>query len=298
MTSQFDTISEIGERLKSYRIGKGLTPDDIAKKTGVSRAAIYRYESGQPIRVDVLGKIADLLGVSLTSLLGVGSEYISSALTFFERMRQIERTADQISVLFGPVSYLLTTSEFDKNLSAVLHESVPKNAANRSALETQINQIIDILADRKATYLARRPSIVSLVAASELEQFLRYGFVGKLHTNGKILEERRKIARIEVENIIEQLRNPPIGVQIGVVVDSMPGSSFQIFRKGNDAQVAVSPFRLGAFPNIRIGVATITSAKEAVELHQDVTERLWRNSLKGQDAIACLNGLLLMETTV
>ena len=297
MTSQFDTISEIGERLKSYRIGKGLTPDDIAKKTGVSRAAIYRYESGQPIRVDVLGKIADLLEVSLTSLLGVGSEYISSALTFFERMRQIEKTADQISVLFGPISYLLTTPEFDEYLGVVLHESVPEHAANRSALEADINQIIEVLADRKATYLKRRPNIVSLVAASELEQFLRYGFVGKLDASGELLKERRKIARIEVENIIEQLRNPPIGVQIGVVVDSMPGSSFQVFRKGTDAQVAVSPFRLGAFPNIRIGVATITSAKEAVELHQIVTERLWKNSLKGQDAIGCLKGLLLTEST-
>ena len=143
-------ISEIGDRLKSYRLGAGLTPEEVAKETGISVASLYRYESGQPIRVDALGKLADLLDVSLASLFGVGSENISSAVTFFERLRQIEAEADQITVLFGPVPYLLTTDKYDELLPQVLLESVPETAANREGLESSISQLVDILKRRTA----------------------------------------------------------------------------------------------------------------------------------------------------
>jgi hypothetical protein len=101
---------------------------------------LYRYESGQPIRVDALGKLADLLDVSLASLFGVGSENISSAVTFFERLRQIEAEADQITVLFGPVPYLLTTDRYDDLLPQVLMESVPETAANRRVLSRSLSK--------------------------------------------------------------------------------------------------------------------------------------------------------------
>jgi len=292
MTSQYETILHVGERLRAFRIGKGLTPDEVAAETGISRAAIYRYEAGQPIRVDALGKIADLLGVSLASLFGVGSEFISSALTFFDRMRQLEATADQISVLFGPVSYLLTTEKFDDGLRALLLESVPEAAANRHSLDSQMDQVVEVLLQRKAAYLQRRPNIVSLVSAAELEQLLSFGLVGKQGVTGEELSERKLAARFEVENILKMLIDQPMGVQIGLVEDSLPGASFQIFRNQTSAQVAVSPFRLGLYANVRVGVGTITSAQESVQLHQEVTADLWRNSRKGGDAISRVKEIL------
>jgi transcriptional regulator with XRE-family HTH domain len=292
MTSQYEAILHVGERLRAFRIGKGLTPDDVALQTGISRAAIYRYEAGQPIRVDALGKIADFLGISLASLFGVGSEFISSSLTFFERMLQLESTADQISVLFGPISYLLTTDSFDTQLREVLSESVPAAAPDRQSLDKHIDQILDVLGARKAAYMKRRPSLISLVSVAELEQLLSVGFVGRQGITGEELDRRIDTARIEVENILRLLTDQPMGVQIGLVEDSLPGASFQIFRSGGTAQVAVSPFRLGLYANIRIGVATITSAQESVQLHQDVTAQLWRNSRKGDDAIERVRELL------
>lgn len=292
MSTQHDAILQVGERLRSYRIGKGLSPEEVASKAGISRAAIYRYESGQPIKVDVLGRIADLLDVSLTSLFGVGSEYIDSAVTFFERMKQIEASVEQISVLFGPISYLLTTDRFDEALGDVLLESVPENAPDRESLSMEVQQILTTLRERKATFKKRQPNIVSLVSSAELEQFAQLGFVGCQNIDAATLAKRREIARLEIENIIDLIANQPMGVQIGVVEDSTPGSSFQIFRNGSQAQVAVSPFRLGTYPNVRIGVATITSAQESVALHQKVTEQLWRNSLKGQAAVDRLSAIL------
>ena len=67
--------------------------------------------------------MAKTLGVSLPNLLGVGVEYISSSINFFERMRQIELQTQHISVLFGPVSYLLTTENYDETLKLSLIES-------------------------------------------------------------------------------------------------------------------------------------------------------------------------------
>ena len=35
--------------MKKYRIIKGLTPNELAKKIGVSRQVVYRYESGEVV---------------------------------------------------------------------------------------------------------------------------------------------------------------------------------------------------------------------------------------------------------
>ncbi|PLS20432.1 helix-turn-helix domain-containing protein [Neptunicoccus cionae] len=292
MTSQYQMISDIGRRLKSYRLGAGLTPEEVAAATGISRAAIYRYESGQPIRVDALGKIADLLDVSLASLFGVGSENISSAITFFERLRQIESEVDQITVLFGPVPYLLTTDAYDEMLPQVLRESVPETAANRDGLENTISQLMDILLQRKQQFRERKPNIIGLVSATDLEQFVASGFVGNLHGGAPVPAERFEVARQEIRNIQSLIEEQPIGMQIGIVQDSMPSTIFQILRKGTSAQVATSPFRLGASANVRIGVATITAAEESVKLHQSVAERIWQQSLKGQEATELLQRIM------
>jgi transcriptional regulator with XRE-family HTH domain len=278
------STADVGRRLRAFRMGAGLTPEDLAAKAGVSRAAIYRYESGKPPKVDTLGKIADLLGVSLPTLLGVGIEYVASAVSFFERMRQLEEDVDQITVMFGPISYLLTTDRYDDLLPMVLDESIPEDVGDRKTAIREIGALMDILKTRKETFRRRTPSIVSLVSAAELDEFGRVGFVGAHNHPSVNLAERQKAARDEIENIVHMLREQPIGVQIGVVIDSMPGASFQIFKRADKAQVAVSPFRLGSFANIRVGVATITAAAEAVQLYGGMTDRLWRRSLKGDQA--------------
>ncbi|WP_437354022.1 helix-turn-helix domain-containing protein [Neorhizobium petrolearium] len=278
------STEDVGRRLRAFRMGAGLTPEELAARAGVSRAAIYRYESGKPPKVDTLGKIADLLGVSLPTLLGVGVEYIASAISFFERMRQMEEDVDQITVMFGPVSYLLTTDRYDELLPKVLDESIPQDVGDRAAAVREIGALVDILQTRKETFRRRRPNIVSLVSAAELEEFGRVGFIGAYNPPGVKLSERQAAARDEIGNIVRMLREQPIGVQIGVVIDSMPGASFQIFKRADKAQVAVSPFRLGSFANIRVGVATITAAAEAVHLYGGMTDQLWRRSLKGDQA--------------
>jgi hypothetical protein len=54
----------------------------------------------------------------------------------------------------------------------------------------------------------------------------------------------------------------------------------------------MSPFRLGGEPNVRVGVATITSAPDGVALHEETINEMWSRSLKGQAAAECLRRLL------
>lgn len=291
----FLNLEDIGRRLKAFRMGAGLTPEDLAAAAKVSRAAVYRYESGQPIRIDTLSRIAEKLDVSLPTLLGVGVEYISSAVSFFERMRQLEETVDQIHVLFGPVSYLLTTDLFDQTLRDVLDESVPLDIADRDRATRDIETLMKIFQARKANFRQQKPSIISLVSASELDQFQRSGFIGAFDPPGVDLEMRREIARNEIKNIVRILREQPIGVQVGIVIDSMPGASFQLFKQGGGTQVAVSPFRLSAFANVRLGVATISAAPEAVKLYGEMMERLWKRSLKGEQAARFIEVQILKD---
>src|SRR5687767_16010718 len=120
MPPRFD---DIGHRLKAFRLGSGLSAEEIAQRLGISRTALYRFEKGEVVKIDTLEKLAELLDVSLPTLLGVGVEYIPSAVTYFERMRQIEESAEQIIVLAGPISYLLASAAFETALQEVLRES-------------------------------------------------------------------------------------------------------------------------------------------------------------------------------
>jgi hypothetical protein len=88
------------------------------------------------------------------------------------------------------------------------------------------------------------------------------------------------------------LREQPMGIQIGIVREPVPATSFQIFRQADRTVLAISPFRLGEQPNIRLGVALITSAPEAMTLHEDIAARLWQQSLKGSEAASYLEAMI------
>lgn len=285
-------FSDIGARLRAYRLGKGLTPDALARKLGISRAALYRAEKGEIRKIEMLTSIAQELGVSLSSLMGVGVEYVSSATAFFERMRQLEENCQQIIGLFSPVSYLLTSDDYDAMLAEVMHESIPDGTDPEGTSARTVDALIEVLRRRKKAFRLLRPLIVSLISSADLERFLLHGIVGRHDLSPEIVERRRAMARREAEYIQSLLLDQPIGIQIGIVREPVPATSFQIFRQADRSVLAISPFRLGEQPNIRLGVALITSAPEAMNLHEDIAARLWRDSMKGADAADYLQAMI------
>jgi len=257
-------FDDIGNRLKAFRLGSGLAAEEIAQRLGISRTALYRCEKGELAKIETLENLAALLKVSVPTLLGVGVEYIASAVAYFERMRQIEELAEHIIVLAGPISYVLASDGFDGALGEVLRESVPDAVKTRARALAQIDELMAVLRQRKEAYRRRRPAIVNLIAAAEMERFLRNGLVGRHDLPAKMRRARRVLARAEAEHFTALMENEPIGVQIGIVLDTLPHTSFQIFRQPDRQILALSPFRLGEEPNIRVGVAMITSAPEAL----------------------------------
>jgi len=226
------------------------------------------------------------------TLLGVGVEYVASAVSYFERMRQIEETAEHIIVLAGPISYVLSSDAFDRTLGDVLRESVPDGIVNRDRAAAQIDELMDVLKQRKECYRRRRPAIVNLIAAAEMQRFLCNGLVGRLDLPETVRRERRRLARAEAEHFTALMEDEPIGVQIGIVLDTLPHTSFQIFRQPDRRILALSPFRLGEEPNIRVGVAMITSAPEALALHEKMARELWASALKGPAAVRFMREMM------
>jgi transcriptional regulator with XRE-family HTH domain len=283
---------EVGQRLKAFRLGSGLTADEIAQKIGISRTALYRTEKGDLAKIETLEKLSELLKVSMPTLLGVGIEYIPSAVSYFERIRQLEETAEHLVVLAGPISFLLASDRFDSALEQVLRESISTNVPDQVRAHADVGKIMEILHVRKQTYRRRRPSIVNLISTRQIEQFLNNGMVGSQRLSVDDYTKRHEMARHELEYLASLIREESIGVQIGLVSDNLPHNGFQIFRQSERSTLTISPFRLGEQPNIRVGVAMATSAPEALSLHQNVVVEAWRTALKGAAAAEYLDRLL------
>ena len=67
-------------RLRAFRLGSGMSAEEIAKRIGISRTALYRFEKGEVVKIETLERLAELLEVSLPTLLGVGIMAGSSSL--------------------------------------------------------------------------------------------------------------------------------------------------------------------------------------------------------------------------
>lgn len=283
---------EVGQRLKAFRLGSGLSADEIAQRIGISRTALYRVEKGGLAKLETLEKLSDLLQVSMPTLLGVGIEYIPSAVSYFERTRQLEETAEHLVVLAGPISFLLASDRFEAALEQVLRESVSEDVHDSTRALSDVGKIMEILHQRKQSYRRRRPSIVNLISTRQIERFLINGLVGSARLSDDECAKRHKMARQELEHFAALIREESIGVQIGLVSDTLPHNGFQIFRQAERSTLTISPFRLGEQPNIRVGVAMATSAPEALTLHQNVVTDAWGAAMKGAAAAEYLDCLL------
>ena len=289
MALQYD---EIGQRLRAFRLGSGLSADEVADRLGISRTALYRFEKGELAKIETLERLSELLQVSLPTLLGVGIEYLPSAVSYFERVRQLEETAEHIVVLAGPISFLLGSDSFEMTLDQVLRESIPDDLPNRGKALSDVDKIMDILHERKRAYRRRRPPMLNLISAMQIEPFLNNGMIGRVQLTENNKAVRRNMARAELEHFASVIEDESIGVQIGLVTDSLPHTGFQIFRRRSGDTLTISPFRLGEQPNIRVGIAMATSAPEALALHENVVKEVWRTAIKGREAAAYLRQLI------
>lgn len=278
--------NEIGQQLRAYRLESGLRAEEIAARLGVSRAALYRYEKGEVIKLDTVKRLAELLNISPLSLLGIGVEYYSRPIGYFERVRQVEETADQILQIDGPLCYLTTTAGFDRVMAEALEEVAARANGEGRALRALSEQVQGIMAARKRSYALRRPGIIAMMPTSAVQRFLAAGVGGGLPISDRLARFGREAAAEEMETLATLMETEPMGLQFGLILGNEPSGAFELLRSRDRANLAINPFRPDGNPAAQAGVAMITSADEAIATHQRVAETCWRDALKGGAAAA------------
>src|SRR3954464_8104513 len=171
-------FTEIGQQLRAYRLESGLRAEEIAARLGVSRAALYRYEKGEVIKLDTIKRLAELLKISPLSLLGIGVEYYNRPIGYFERIRQVEETADQVLQLLGAVCYLTTSDAYDSALAEAFDEAAEQAVGDRAAMRSMAEQVLGILTARKRMYAIRRPGIIAMVSIASVQRLIETGVAG------------------------------------------------------------------------------------------------------------------------
>ncbi len=274
-------FTEIGQQLRAYRLESGMRAEEIATRLGVSRAALYRYEKGDVIKLDTVQRLAELLKISPLSLLGVGVEYYSRPIGYFERLRQIEETAEQLLLLEGALLYLTTSDAYDAALADAFEDAARQRGGERAEAQSAGDQVLGILMARKRMYALRPPGVTCMISGSWLRHFLARGVGSGLACSDPLRQRNRQAALSEALLAAGLMEAEPMGLQLGLLPDAEPAGSFVILRSRDRASLAVNPFSPDSAPHSPAGVAMLTAADEAVAAHQRVADARWRDALKG-----------------
>ena len=284
-------FADIGQQLRAYRLESGLRAEEIAARLGVSRAALYRYEKGEVIKLDTVRRLAELLKISPLSLLGIGVEYFARPVAFLERLRQIEEQVEQIILFGSALCFQTSTDAFDGAVAEAWTEAadaLPDRFAARAAAE----QCLGLLGARRRAHQQRRPNVLAILSEASIQRFLAEGVAGGLAMPERVRTRCRAVAQSEAEAMAGLMESVPIGVQIGLAAGPDPTGSFMVLRGRDRANVIGAPFAADAAPFAAAGVASIIGADDAIAVHQRVAEAAWRDALKGADAAARVRALV------
>ncbi|MGA9866300.1 MAG: helix-turn-helix transcriptional regulator [Acetobacteraceae bacterium] len=288
-------FNEIGQQLRAFRLESGLRAEEIAARLGVSRAALYRYEKGEVIKLDTVKRLAELLNLSPLTLLGIGVEYYNRPIAYFERLRQAEETADQLLEMGGPLCYLTTSDAYDSVLAEAFDEAAGQLGMDHAKARAEAEQILGTLGARKRMYNARRPGIICMVSIATVRQTLEMGLADGLVVSDVLRRRTQQVAQTEIRRMADLMEAEPMGLQFGLLAGAEPNSLFSVLRGREHVTLAINPFRPDGNPARQTGVAMVTGADEAIAKHQQVAEANWRDALKGAAGAARLRRLLLSD---
>ncbi len=280
-----EEFNDIGQQLRAYRLDSGLRAEEVAVRLGVSRATLYRYEKGEVVKLEIVKRLAELLGISTISLLGIGIEYYRNPVGFFKRIRLIEQNADKIVTLCWPTCFLTSSEAFDKAVF-VVHRELIEFGRDDDGARSAAAQVTNLLIARKRVYASRRPGIIAIIPELAIERLVEVGIGGDIAKDEKTATMCRAAAREEAEHIAKLMEAEPMGIQVALLSRYQPNTRFEIFYCGKNSTIAINPFLPDAHPSTQNGVAMVTTASEAIAAHQRVAETCWQQSLHGPIAAA------------
>jgi transcriptional regulator with XRE-family HTH domain len=141
---------EIGNRIKYARDLRGATLDDIAKKVGVAKSTIQRYENGKinTIKIPVIESIAGALGVNPAWIVGKSNEMelpsqkIPKIIQYYESLNNLgkETATEQVRLLTLDEKYTKVTSIVKEPDADYLN---PNAAHERTGVEIKEDERLD-----------------------------------------------------------------------------------------------------------------------------------------------------------
>lgn len=96
---------KFGEKLRKYRLEKGMTQSELAKQAGINVNTISNYESGRtyPQNREVYSILANILGVNPDHLHNENDDFLSDASAKYgsRGARQAQELIDELTGLFA-----------------------------------------------------------------------------------------------------------------------------------------------------------------------------------------------------
>ena len=98
---------DIGEKIRTARISKGMTQEELGKLLGVQKSAIAKYENGRVVNIkrSTLKKISNILEIRPSELISIEEEIRKAPEEMAERHFQIITDAD-IAEMFDDFKFL------------------------------------------------------------------------------------------------------------------------------------------------------------------------------------------------
>ncbi len=92
----------LGNRIKTLRIAKNLTQEQVAEQIGVSRQKYARIESGaNSITLEILSKVAEILDVTVSDITRVLDETSSVAYRAGEEGESTKKIFDMLDLFYA-----------------------------------------------------------------------------------------------------------------------------------------------------------------------------------------------------
>jgi len=181
-----------GEKIRYFRIKRGLSQEELARQAGISVNSIRKYEkNGRVPKMDAISKLADTLHTSVASLVDISLESIDEMAPYlFEIGRKggiiFEGEKDE-NGMYKPASVKIRFQDY------ALNEFLSKWASYIGLTESLRSQAADTEDEQAKEYLLKR--------AEEIEQEFEYD----LTNNPRTVDYRSDSIAVKLHNTSENL---------------------------------------------------------------------------------------------
>ncbi|MCM1001375.1 MAG: helix-turn-helix domain-containing protein [Wolbachia endosymbiont of Melophagus ovinus] len=184
---------KVGQRVKYWRLERGYTQKELAKKIGVSYRLILHYEKGKRrIPIERLYAIADALSISIKDLVPVSKGYLENE-EILNLVREYKTINDQE---LRKVFYLLTKSAqlSEKNSRKAERIEIAKNLVKAGVSVDIVSKIIGLSVDK---YIKKKTDSIFQKIGKKIKGWRLARKYTQLELAKKIGITRQKISKYE-----------------------------------------------------------------------------------------------------